>query len=249
MGTRIPLSDESSDSYLTDYSETSDGSDWDYQQRSSYPNSYPEVNNIIHKMWDTVLDHIHGYQQKLASTTYLVCKTDAFHKPAIIKSNAEHAEEQLLSKIQSISKVPLKIIIYINNSPCAKCASLLKQFLLDNQHIQMVLYNAHLYNIQRISCKSRKAAKKNEKHVTKISNEDHVKNYNGLRDLMSLGGHQCRIEAFTKKVWKDLLDVTGISRQMMSNYNRRKRGCDRSRKNEDKRIKKDLNEIKRFSIP
>lgn len=34
----------------------------------------------------------------------------------------------------------------------------------------------------------------------------------------------------------------------MSNYNRRKRGCDRSCKNEDKCIKKDFNEIKRFLI-
>lgn len=204
-------------------------------------------------MWDTVLDHIHGYQKKLASTTYLVCKIERIHKPVIIESNAKHAEEQLLSRIQGISKLPLKIIIYINNSPCAKCAKLLKQFLLDNQHIQMVLYIAHLYNIQRRSCKSRKAAKKIEDHVNKISIEDHVMNYNGLRDLMSLGGYQCRIEAFRKKVWKDLLVLTGISKQMKKkykkNYNKRKKGYDRSRKNEDKRIKKDLNDIKRIPFP
>lgn len=201
-------------------------------------------------MWDTVLDHIHGYKKKLASTTYLVCKIEGIHKPVnIIESNAKHAEEQLIDMIQGISKVPLKIIIYINNSPCAKCANLLKQFLLDNQHIQMVLYIAHLYNIQRRSCKSRKAAKKIEEHVSKISMDDHFKNYEGLRDLMSLRGYRCRIEAFTKKVWEDLLVLTGISTQMMDNYDRRKKGYDRSRQNEDKRIKKDLNEIKRTPIP
>lgn len=200
-------------------------------------------------MWDTVLDHIHGYKKMLASTTYLVYKIEGIHKPVIIESNAKHAEEQLLFKLKGISKVPLKIIIYINNSPCAKCANLLKQFLLDNQHIKMVLYIAHLYNIQRRSCKSRKAAKKIEEHVNKISSEDHENNYYGLRDLMSLEGYKCTIEAFTKKVWKDLLDVTGISRQMMNNYNRRKTGYDRSRQNEDKRIKKDLNKIKRSPFP
>lgn len=245
--------DESSDSYQTDSSETSDESDWDYQQRERsktfYSDSHPAVNNIIHKMWDTVLDHIHGYKKKLASTTYLVCKIEGIHKPDIIESNESHAEKQLLFLMHRISKVPLKIIIYINNSPCAKCAKLLKQFLLDNQHIQMVLYIAHLYNIKRRSCKSRKAAKKIEEHVSKISMEDHSENYDGLRDLMSLGGHQCRIEAFTKKVWKDLLVLTGISTQMMDNYNRRKKGYDRSRQNEDKRIKKDLNGIKRNPDP
>lgn len=66
---------------------------------------------------------------------------------------------------------------------------------------------------------------------------------------MSLGGNRCRIEAFTKKVWEDLLVLTGMSTQMMFNYNRRKEGYDRSRQNEDRRIKKDLNGIKRNPDP
>lgn len=202
-------------------------------------------------MWDTVLDHINGYscRKKLTSTTYLVFTIEGMHKPEILINGMKHAEEQLLSIIQGISTGPLKIIIYMNNSPCAKCAYLLNQFLVYNQNIQMVLYIAHLYNIRRRSCIRRKAAKKFENHVRYISVEDHEKNYNGLRNLMSLRGHRCRIEAFTKKVWKDLLDLTGIPRQMLDNYNRRKKGYDRSRQNEDRRIKKDLNGIKRIPDP
>lgn len=204
------------------------------------------VNDIIHKMWDTVLDHNNGYQQKLASSTYLVYKIEGMHKPGILKNDTTHAEKQLISIIQGNFTAPLKIIIYIyiNNSPCAECATSLKQFMVDNQNSKMVLYIAHLYNIRRESCKRR-----DESHVTCIQKTIHENNYLGLRNLMSIGGHRCRIEAFNKKVWEDLLALTGISTQMMDNYNRRKNGYDRSRQNEDKRIKKDLNGIKRNPDP
>lgn len=202
------------------------------------------VNDIIHKMWDTVLDHKYGYQQHLASSTYLVFKIEGVHTPGILKNDTMHAEKQLISIIQENYTAPLNIYIYINNSPCAECATSLKKFMVDNQNIKMVLYIAHLYNIRRESCKRR-----DENHVRYISEANHEDNYLGLRNLMSLGGNRCRIEAFTKKVWEDLLVLTGMSTQMMFNYNRRKEGYDRSRQNEDRRIKKDLNGIKRNPDP
>lgn len=72
-----------------------------------------EVNDIIHKMWDTVLDHNIGYQQNLASSTYLVYKIEGMHKPGILKNDTTHAEKQLISIIQGNFTAPLKIIIYI----------------------------------------------------------------------------------------------------------------------------------------
>lgn len=206
--------------------------------------AHDAVNDIIHNMWDTVLNHIDGYQQKLASSTYLVYIIEGMHKPGKLMNDTMHAEKKMISIIQKTFTEPLKIIIYINNSPCAKCALSLKTFLEGHQNIQMVLYIAHLYNIRRESCKRR-----DENHVRYISKANHEENYRGLRNLMSLGGNRCRIEAFTKKVWEDLLVLTGMSTQMMSNYNRRKEGYDRSRQNEDRRIKKDLNEIKRNPDP
>lgn len=241
--------DRSTDSYQTDNSDEDDASDCDFESCERFSYTPYAVNDIIHKMWDTVLDHNNGYQQKLASSTYLVYKIEGMHKPGILKNDTAHAEKQLISIIQGNFTAPLKIIIYINNSPCAECATSLKQFMVDNQNIKMVLYIAHLYNIKRSSCVLRAALKKESRHVDCIPKAFHEKNYLGLRNLMSIGGHRCRIEAFKKKVWEDLLALTGISTQMMDNYNRRKKGYDRSRQNEDKRIKKDLNEIKRKPKP
>lgn len=197
-------------------------------------------------MWDTVLDHIRGYDEGLASTTCLVYTIEGMNKPGIIKNSSEHAENTLMYQLRNF-KGPLKITVYINNSPCFNCANSLKEFLIKKKSIQMVLYITHLYNIKRRSCLLRKG--KREDHTEVVTKDVHVATYNGLRDLMMLRGNRCRIDAFTKKVWEDLLNVTGQSTQILDNYTRRKKGYDRSRQNEDRRIKKDLNGIKRTSNP
>lgn len=246
---------ESIDSYQTDNSETSEESDLDYGVNNSVPYlySHDEIDTIIRRMWDTVLDHIYGYQSNiglriipLSSITYLVFVIEGINKPGILKNGNYHAEAELEYILQSY-RGPLKITIYINNSPCADCAKSLKKFLEKNENIQMVLYITHLYNIKRRSCILREKNGKHEKHTEWVSDEVHDENYEGLRNLIMLRGNRCRIEAFTKKVWEDLLNVTGLSTQMMNNYNRRKKGYDRSRQNEDRRIKKDLNGIKKYS--
>lgn len=210
--------------------------------------AHDEIDNIIRTMWDTVLDHINGYLPNigLSSITYLVFVIEGINKPGILKNGNYHAEAGLENILQSY-RGPLKITIYINNSPCADCAKTLKKILEKNENIQMVLYITHLYNIKRRSCILREKNGKHEKHTEWVSDEVHDENYKGLRNLIMLRGNRCRIEAFTKKVWEDLLNVTGLSTQMMNNYNRRKKGYDRSRQNEDRRIKKDLNGIKRIS--
>lgn len=53
----------------------------------------------------------------------------------------------------------------------------------------MVLYIVYLYNIKWRFCKFRKVVKKIEEYVSKILMEDYLENYDGLRDLMSLGGY------------------------------------------------------------
>lgn len=113
-------------------------------------------------MWDTVLDHNNGYQQNLASSTYLVFKIEGALTQGILKNDTMHAEKKLISIIQETCTAPLNFIIYIyiNNSPCAECATSLKKFMVDNQNIKMVLYIAHLYNIKRRSCALREIFKK-----------------------------------------------------------------------------------------
>lgn len=238
----------STDPYETDGSTTSDESDRDCEPSNRFVYTHDEVNDIIHRMWDTVLDHIRGYQDGLATTTCLVYTIEGINKPGIIKNTSQHAEEILIHQLRNFEE-PLKITVYINNSPCFNCANLLKKFLNKNQRFQMVLYITHLYNIKRRSCLLRKTKGKNEDHTETFTDDLHVTTYNGLRDLMMLRGNRCRIDAFTKKVWEDLLNVTGLSSQMLDNYTRRKKGYDRSRQNEDRRIKKDLNGIKRTLNP
>lgn len=203
-------------------------------------------------MWKTVLDHKRGYFEGFASTTYLVCTMDGVHKPMIYDSTLSHAEVKLIKYLDNY-KGPMKLTIYINNSPCALCAKSLKEFLEINQNIQLILHVSHLYNIKRKSCKLRRGAGKDEKHIDYIKDKVHENQYLGLRNLMSLGGNRCRIESFTKEVWEALLAVMDISeevrKQIIQQYASKFENGDRSRQGEDRRIRKDLNHIKSHSGP
>lgn len=204
-------------------------------------------------MWNTVLDHKRGYINGLASTTYLVCTIDGVHKPIIYDSTLSHAEVNLINNLEHDYKGPMKLTIYINNSPCVCCAELLKIFLMKNQNIQLILHVTHLYYIKRKSCKLRRGAGKDEKHIDYIKDKVHEDQYLGLRNLMSLGGNRCRIESFTKEVWEALLAVMDISeeirKQIIQSYALKFKNGDRSRQGEDRRIRKDLNHIKSHSGP
>lgn len=203
-------------------------------------------------MWENVLDHENGYRQECPQKTYLVCKIDGVRMP-LMKANvdedlAETAFEYYLGKYHGT----IKVTVYTTNSPRAQCAKKWKGFLESNKNIQLVLYVTHLYDIKRNSCNLRKNDIK-EHHTDGIDNDEHEANYLGLRDLMSLGGNRCRIEAFTKEVWEALLAVMDMSeefrRRTMRNYDTRLENHDRSRQSEDRRIKKDLNHIKLHSDP
>lgn len=205
-------------------------------------------------MWKTVLNHRYGYMsiQDLASTTCLVCTIDGVHEPIILSVNVNHhAIRNLIANLETKYKGPMKITIYINNSPCASCA--LKEFLEKNVNIQLILHVTHLYNIKRKSCQLRRDAKKDETHMDEIGDEIHKANYNNMRELMSLGGNRCRIEAFTKDVWEALFAVMGMSnesrKRAMQLYDLKLKNQDRSRQGEDRRIRKDLNHIKLHSDP
>lgn len=84
-----------------------------------------------------------------------------------------------------------------------------------------------------------------------IKEDKHKANYQGLRDLMSLGDNRCKMEAFTEDVWRELYKVMGLTKddvqQRMKKYNTKitdplntKKSHDRCRKIEDIKIKEDL---------
>lgn len=202
-------------------------------------------------MWKTVLHHGRGYFEGLASKTLLVCRIDGVHDTITSCNDNLHAEYILINHLKTIYNGPMKMTVYINNSPCAECAERLKNFLETNVNIQLILHVTHLYNIKRKSCKLRADAGKHENHMHYI--KDHENTYRGLRDLMSLGGNRCRIESFTKEVWEALLAVMNMSeesrKRIMRAYGLKFEHYDRSRQGEDRRIRKDLNHIKSHSDP
>lgn len=202
-------------------------------------------------MSKTVLDHDRGYWR--AEKTYLICMVEGVQQPITIENQTRnssrgipgiHAEKKLINELKRKGCSDKKITVYINNSPCSRCARLLKKFVDDNK-IRLTLYVTNLYYITRKSCLKRK-----EHHV--ISSNQARAVYWGLRYLMRPGPGHCKIEAFTEEVWGKLLDALSLSKtykeRFFLKYGRKRSGHDRSRKTEDIRIKKDLNYIKTYSV-
>lgn len=120
----------------------------------------------------------------------------------------------------------------------------MKNYLEKNQDINLTLYVTHLYRIKRKSCQDR-ADKENESHMNGINDKVHERNYQGLRNLLSLGDNRCKIEAFTKDVWRELHEVMGLNedfQQRISTYDTEDttKSHDKSRKSEDVNVKLDL---------
>lgn len=220
---------------------------------------------IIH-MYETVLNHT--YQGKLeeeseandsndygkwgrARTTHLVYMIDD-DDPIIITNvsgdnKGNHAEEQLIEELIKQGKIKkpdvtdmlkemsldekskLKLIIHINNSPCSQslheCTGELIKMLDNNINVHLKLYVASRY----------------------INDKKHKANYTGLRNLMR--HKRCKIEAFNKGVWKELFKRTTGSKKLPGKYDKITAGNERSRKDEDKRIRKDLKHIRDNKLP
>lgn len=209
-------------------------------------------------MWNTVLDHEYGYINGLAKTTYLVCTING-EPDRICKKNKEgtHAEEKLTdylrAKYIATPNVTCTITVYINNSPCNKCAEMLNKFLQEFENITLVLYVTHLYNIRRKSCQLnwKGNSQKKDKHMGYIRFENHENNYQGLRGLLNLEENRCRIYAFTEDVWKDLHEVMNLSSELkktMIKYTEETNGY-RSRESEDNNIRFDLTHLQKYSNP
>lgn len=234
---------------------------------------FPEANRIkVTHMYETVLNHT--YYGKLlkkseakgqnvsgkwtwAKTTHLVYTIDG-DDPIIITNipgnEGNHAEEQLMElflpeKFMEISLhkrevvEQTKLVLYINNSPCSQrphnCTRKLIEMLDTNENVHLILYVASLYNICRESCET-------EYHNEFIDTDDHKNNYRGLRNLMK--HERCEVNSFNEDVWKELFKMTTGSDQLPGNYDEITEGNERSRKDEDERIGKDLKHIRRNSL-
>lgn len=191
-------------------------------------------------MYKTVLDHIHGWSK--AMTTYLICRINSEATPLILQNTHgnRHAEELLIEKLNQRDKSLLTTItIYTNNSPCSKkghdCARELIKFLNENTNVITIFYVTNLYNIRRVSCK-------NELHYPLVSQTEFKANFTGLKELMK--HDRCVVNAFSYAAWSELLNIVPVSEvfksQLLAGYKTKLDTNDRSREDEDNRIRSDL---------
>lgn len=223
-----------------------------------------EDERITH-MYETVLNHNYPNGKWIkAMTTYLVWNIDGDKDYKIIKNDRkgdgnEHAEIFFIEQIRGLdleymmSKMSMNnskkgegtggqrrlcITVYINNSPCSDCTKKLIAFLNETKLVRVKFYVTNLYNIRRKSCKK-------EPHYDKVKEGIHDNNAQGLKDLML--HDRCEIKAFTNDVWKELLDLVTVSqkckKQLLEDYDKRMKGNERSRKDEDEKIQEDLDHI------
>lgn len=162
----------------------------------------------------------------------------------------KHAEKLMIEDLihknsqMDIFFSPQRITVYLNNSPCSSithnCTNNLRNFLKDYEDVKLKIYVTSLYNIRRKSCD-----KDNNKHNHIIKDEDHFANSTGLWNLMQ--HERCEVKAYSKKVWVKLLKELKISNSdehdLLKTYTDIRNGNDRSREEEDKRIRKDLRSI------
>lgn len=193
----------------------------------------------------------------MAKQTYLICEINYKDIITIQNQPNEHAEELLIIALEKEIKRILKtkreniyLNIFMNNSPCSSpghnCTDKLIAFLNKYERFRLKLIVANLYNIRRKSCKD-----SDEDHIkSKRLDTTHTANYIGLRNLMQ--HERCDIDAFSKNIWERLVKkmdvIPEVKKDILDYYTIQKEGNDRSRENEDKLIKKDLEYIRRNAL-
>lgn len=190
-------------------------------------------------MYLTNLKHHDSKSWSIAKTTCLFWMTSNTEPVVIYNMHGIHAEERLIESLKQtkiIAKTSanngprVPITVFINNSPCHKCAEKLLEFLKE-YNVSFKLYVTSLYNIRRESCIG-------EEHVKFIKPCEHNKNVLGLHNLMH--HTHCQINAFCKDIWEQLLDAVKVPRCHLDSYSKQCTTHDRSREKEDILIKNDL---------
>lgn len=191
------------------------------------------MDDIIENMYWTVLNHEHQYDCNME--TYFICRMNSeVLMPE--DTTGSQAENILIGHLNKEDKSKLTTItVYINNSPCHAFAMWFIEFLNINPNVILILYVTNLYDIRRMSCTF-------ELHYRKVDPNTHEANVTGLKNLMEHG--RCVVSAFSHAVWSELLNSVPVSNELKSEYldgyktilDKR----DRSREDEDNRIRSDL---------
>lgn len=189
----------------------------------------------IQHMYETVLNYVSGWN--FAKRTILICKINLDIHPVLKESTPNrHAEQLLLTDLEQ--RTDLKTVtIYMSNSPCSNfknnCASEMIRFLNSHVHVYMDVYITHLFNLRIMSCF--------EDHIN-YPYPYYQRHTSGLRNLML--HDRCRVLAYNKDAWIDLLHFVKASANLdeycIEGYRTQGDNHDRSRENEDDRIREEL---------
>lgn len=190
-----------------------------------------EKDNIIRDMYSTLLNHEHGCEMERNA----ICRINSKGPPLILKKITGSDANELMRKLNLVKSKLTTITIYINDSPRHYIVSLLIKFLNENPNIILILYVTNLKKIRRMSCIF-------EPHYGRVPSDTHEANVTGLQNLMEHS--RCVVSAFSHAVWSELLSIVGVSKELESEllgrYKDKLDKNDRSREEEDNRIRSDL---------
>lgn len=190
-----------------------------------------EKDNIIRDMYSTLLNHEHECEME----RNVICRINSKVPPLILKNFQSSDAEKLMVNLDLVKSNLTTITIYINDSPRHTIVPLLIKFLNENPNIISILYVTNLNKIRRMSCIF-------EPHYRRVSSDTHEANVTGLQNLMAHS--RCVVSAFSHAVWSELLSIVRVSKELKSElldgYNTKFDKNDRSREEEDNRIRSDL---------
>lgn len=191
---------------------------------------------MIRHMYETVLDHAYGWGH--AKRTLIICRVNSDLTPVVKQTSPNHHAEQLLLMDLEQRTDLRTVTIYMNNSPCSNpqqnCSLTLISFLNRHDNVYIDMYVTNLYHVRRVSCVG-------ERH-NNYSYPNESSYAIGLRNLML--HDRCRILAYNEEAWIDLLNFAnasgGLRSDLLGRYETQRDNHDRSRKEEDDRIRTDF---------
>lgn len=216
-------------------------------------------------MYETVLNHSGDFGK--ARKTHLFYNVDkqiynCFTNQKRSGGN-RHAEELFVEKMEtmtypySFKAKHVELTVFISNSPCSSsdhnCAKKLRDFVMTCRNVSLIVYVTHLYKVFRESC---------EEHKWHMIDDDFYVNTCGLWNLV----HQerCEVKPYNRTVWNELLSTdfcisSEVKEKLLNDYDKKRdyydrNGVrdgtnDRSRKEEDGLIEKDLKAIGGYRRP
>lgn len=199
-------------------------------------NEVTQYDAMIRHMYETVLNHVEGWE--LTKKTFLICRINSDLTPVVKEHTQNHHAEQLLLMDLEQRTDLRTVTIYMNNSPCSSpqqnCSLELISFLNRHVNVYIDVYVTNLYRVRRVSCVG-------ERH-NNYSYSDESRYAIGLRNLML--HNRCRILAYNEEAWIDLLNFAnasgGLRSDLLERYETQRDNHDRSRKEEDDRIRTDF---------